>query len=231
MEFEINDIKKKIDAYLSGDLLKKDLGEWAKSAYYDLLKGGYLEVKKIIGYPFLKLISTIHIEEDDAKDIFPCTIDEITFIRDILSGDYNENYSIDISISWDIHSDNLGLDKRKKAQYIKLISILNRYSNNQKLTEEDYNECVNIFKMLPDKLDTIPFIIETYIKSFLKNSIDWEEHRLDLYQGMGIYMQKRKTEKDILDKLIAYLECYVGKRDFGVNVLFISGVPQIIFAV
>ena len=85
--------------------------------------------------------------------------------------------------------------------------------------------------MLPDKSDTIPFIIETYIKSFLKSSIDWEEHRLDLYQGMGIYMQKRKTEKDILDKLIAYLECYVGKRDFGVNVLFISGVPQIIFAI
>ena len=118
MEFEINDIKKNIDDFLSGDLLKKDLGEWAKSAYYDLLKGGYLEVKKIIGYPFLKVISKIHIEEDDTRDIFPCTLDEITFIRDILNGEYNENYSIDISISWDIHSDNLGLDKRKRHNIV-----------------------------------------------------------------------------------------------------------------
>lgn len=231
MEFEIDDIKKKIDDYFLGNLSKEELGEWAKIAYYDLLKGEYLEIKKIMGYPFLKMISTFHIEEDDIRDIFPCSIEKIKFIRDVLSGNHNETYSIEIGIPWSINGEDLGLDKMKEAQYIKLISILNRYSNKQTFTKEDYTECVNTLKMTADKPGTIQSVLENYIKSFLKNSIDFEEQSLDLHQGMGIYVRKRKAENDMLNKVIAYLECYIGERNLGVDILFISGVPQIIFSV
>lgn len=229
MEFEIYDIKKKIDNYILGNLSKEELGEWAKIAYFDLLKGEYLEIKKIMGYPFLKKISTFHIEEDDIRDIFPCSIEEIKFIRDVLIGKHNEAYSIEIGIPWNINSENLGLDKRKKAQYINLISILNRYLNEQMFTKEDYKECINVLKMAADKPGTIQFILENYIKSFLKSNINCEEQSLDLHQGMGIYVRKRKTEIDMLNKVIAYLECYIGERNLVVDVLFISGIPQITF--
>ena len=49
MEFEIDDIKKNVNSYFLGNLSKEELGKWAKIAYYDLLKGEYLEIKKIIG--------------------------------------------------------------------------------------------------------------------------------------------------------------------------------------
>lgn len=231
MDFEITDIKKKIDNYFLGNLSKEELGDWAKIAYYDLLKGEYLEIKKIVVYPFLKMISTFHIHEDEVRDIFPCSIDEIKFIRDVLNGKHNEAYSIEIGIPWSINGDELGLDKRKKSQYIKLIGIFNRYLNKQTFTEEDYEECINAFNMSADKPGTIQFILENYIRSFLKNNIDWEEQSLDFHQGYGLYLRKRKTENDILKKVVAYLDCYIGERNFGVDILFISGEPQITFFV
>lgn len=231
MQFELVDIKKKLDNYFLGNLSKEELGKWASFAYYDLLKGEYLELKKIMGYPFLKLISTFHIEAEDIRDIFPCSIEEIKFIRDVLSDKHNETYSIEIGIPWDINVESLGLDKEKKAQYIKLISILNKYSNNQTLTKEDYKECINTLKMAGDKPGTIQYILENYIKSFLKNNIDWEEQSLDLHRGIGLYVRKRKRESDMLNKVIAYLECYIGERNLGIDILFTSGVPQVIFTV
>lgn len=231
MEFELEDIKERLDNYFLGNLTKEELGKWASLAYYDLLKGEYLEIKKIIAYPFLKLISTFHIEADDAKDIFPCSIKKIRFIRDILSGKHNEAYSIEIGIPWDINAERFGLDSGKKAQYIKLISILNKYSNKQTLTEEDYEECINILKLTADKPGTIQSILENYITSFLKNNIDWEEKSLEFHQRIGLYVRKGRTEKDMLSKVIAYLECYIGERNLGVDILFTSGVPQIIITV
>jgi hypothetical protein len=88
MEFELDDIKKKIDDYFLGNLSKEELGEWAKKEYYDLLKGEFLELKKIIGYPFLKVISKFHIKEDDILNkviaYLECYAGERNFGVDIL---------------------------------------------------------------------------------------------------------------------------------------------------
>ena len=44
---------------------KKDIGKWAENAYYDLLKGSYVETSKIVLYPFLKTLSRIHIDNNE----------------------------------------------------------------------------------------------------------------------------------------------------------------------
>lgn len=230
LDFDIYDIKKKIDNYFLGNESKEELGKWAKIAYYDLLKGEYLQMEKIVSYPFLKVISNYHIEEEDIKDIFPVDEKEIELIRDILHGKYNETYSIDVCIPWRINDKYLGLDKIKRKQYIKIIDILSKYSNKEIFTKDDYKECVNTFKMPEDEPGTIQYILENNIKSLLKNNIDWEEGCLDIQQGMGIYVQKRKREVDIVNKIIRYLQCYIGERSVEVDIIFILGRPQVIFS-
>lgn len=46
MEYDINKLRKKLNSYFLGEISKQNLGEWAGKAYYDLLKGGYIECKK-----------------------------------------------------------------------------------------------------------------------------------------------------------------------------------------
>ncbi len=58
-----------------------------KEAYYDLLKGGYTKIDKIVIYPFLKIISQINLKEDELNDIYPSTTEDIKEIRSIISGD------------------------------------------------------------------------------------------------------------------------------------------------
>lgn len=48
MEFDINKLRKKLNSYFLGAISKQNLGVWADRAYYDLLKGGYIECKKVI---------------------------------------------------------------------------------------------------------------------------------------------------------------------------------------
>ena len=47
MEYNTKELMEKIDRYFEGELSKDDLGRWTERAYYDLLKGGYVENEKI----------------------------------------------------------------------------------------------------------------------------------------------------------------------------------------
>lgn len=53
-------LKEKISLYFGGKIKKYDLGLWAMEAYYELMKGDYIEIEKLKIYHFLKIISTFH---------------------------------------------------------------------------------------------------------------------------------------------------------------------------
>ncbi len=71
MEFNCNELKNKVSSYCSHKLSKQELGRWASEAYYDLLRGGYLETEKVTLYSFLKVLSQIHIPCCEKDDIYP----------------------------------------------------------------------------------------------------------------------------------------------------------------
>ena len=52
-------LEEKIDSFFSGILSKDELGKWAEKAYFDLLRGGYVEIKKVKLYPFLKTLHNL----------------------------------------------------------------------------------------------------------------------------------------------------------------------------
>lgn len=86
MEFGLFEFSDQLNKYFRGELTKNELGMWGEKAFYDLLKGGYIENKKIVLYPFLKTVSKFHIEENDAEDIYPSTEDDLKYIQAIFDG-------------------------------------------------------------------------------------------------------------------------------------------------
>ena len=81
MEYEIVELKKKIDNYFTGMLSKEDLGRWSSLEYYDLIKGGYDDKCKLAVYPLIKAVSRFHMKENEIADEYPTTLAEIEEIH------------------------------------------------------------------------------------------------------------------------------------------------------
>ena len=56
MKFDVHELQAKLDYYFTGKLSKRELGEWANKAYYDILKGGYIEIEKFVTSQIQKYI-------------------------------------------------------------------------------------------------------------------------------------------------------------------------------
>lgn len=54
MEFDAKSLEDKLNCYFRGEVSKGDLGEWANKAYYDILRGGYIETEKNSDISILK---------------------------------------------------------------------------------------------------------------------------------------------------------------------------------
>ncbi|MDO4261396.1 MAG: hypothetical protein Q4C82_04915, partial [Eubacteriales bacterium] len=123
MEFDVKSLEEKLNCYFKGDISKEDLGAWAKKAYYDILRGGYVEIKKIVMYPFLKTISTFHVKESDKEDVFPCSEDDVKKIRDILNGVIEFEFDVELSIPSQVYNMFKGrhyYDEEKRETFAKL---------------------------------------------------------------------------------------------------------------
>ena len=145
MEFDYKELKNKINLYFYGNISKKELGEWSKVAYYDVLRGNYIVLNKISIYPFIKKISTFHINNNDIKDEFCCLDEEVRDIQKILNGERNDSYIINMRIPLNIYymfPENKFLNKEKRAQYVELKNILCKLLENNNLSKSDINKCI-----------------------------------------------------------------------------------------
>lgn len=231
MEFDYKELREKINLYFCGNISKKELGEWSKTAYYDILKGNYIVLDKIKIYPFVKKISTFHIENNDIKDEFCCLDEEVRDIQKVLNGEENNSYIINMRIPYSIYRmfpENKFLNEGKRSQYVELKNILYKLLENNNLSKSDINKLIKVSKLQIKKVETIQDLLELYINSFFKNNIEFEGNDLKMYQRYGIYNKERYSKKDIIQKLIDYINFYIGDKDFSICVSFINGKPQII---
>ncbi|MCM1501032.1 MAG: hypothetical protein NC124_21450 [Clostridium sp.] len=68
----LTQIKKQIEEYNKGKRTKESLGNWAEIEYYKILQGRYLSINELVAYPFFRIISRIHMTDDDMKDEYSC---------------------------------------------------------------------------------------------------------------------------------------------------------------
>lgn len=230
MEFDYKELKNKINLYFYGNISKKELGEWSKAAYYDVLRGNYIVLNKISIYPFIKKISTFHINNNDIKDEFCCLDEEVRDIQKILNGERNDSYIINMRIPLNIYymfPENKFLNKEKRAQYVELKNILCKLLGNNNLSKSDINKCIKFSRFEIKNITTIQDLLEFYINSLFKNNIKIKCDNLKINYKYRLYNKEGNFEKDILEKLIDYINFYIGEKDFSICVSFINGKPQI----
>ncbi len=230
MKYEINELRERIDSYFLGTLSKDELGRWGEKAYYDLLKGGYIEKKKIILYPFLKTISQFYIKSDDIEDRYPCSEEDVKYISRILHGKEEFDFQIETAIPMQIY--NFDIDKEylnivKQELFIELRNAITLWNEDEKKGEKKLCEQLKRLWDMPILNNTIQDILQDNIIRICKSIFDIKTSGVKQKKYMKLYA-KGESQESLVIKLLEYLDCYIGNRNFNVLVSYKAGLPTLL---
>lgn len=233
MKYDINELREKIDSYFLGTLSKEELGRWAEKAYYDLLKGGYIEQKKIELYPFLKTISQFYIENNDIEDKYPCSEEEVEYIRKILYGKEEFDFQIETAIpvqiyNFDVNQEYWNITKREI--FIELRNAITLWNGDEKKGEKELCEQLKQLCDMPLLNNTIQDILQNNIIRICKSIFDIHTSGVKQKKYMKLYANGISQESLVI-KLLEYLDCYIGNRNFNVLVSYKAGLPDLFLLV
>lgn len=227
MEYGVKEIKKKVEGYFEGINSKEELGKWAKEAYLDLLKGGYIESEKIVLYPFIKTISRFHIEINEIEEQYPCSEKDIQSIYDILRGKEDFGFQVEVSIPSQIYTmfgENAYLNVNKRKEIVEIREKVLNYIQEGKELFDLYKQIISQSKI--EKKETIQDMLEEQI--FKISMALFEKKENQIYRKKELRLYPQKTDRVcMLEKLIEHFDCYLGKRNFSVLVIYRKGMPEI----
>ncbi len=218
-------LEQKIDQYYNKIITKYELGLWSMQAYYELMKGEYIEIDKLQVYHFLRTISTFHQIPNDIADEYPCTEEEVLNIKEILCGKKDINYTFNIKISKNIYQ-----NQNYKTRYM-------RFEKLQKNIEEISLDNIPLF--IPDEwieyinenikeVQTLIDLLECHIKGIITQNIDLEEKIIDFRQSVGIYVEGTNINKqNFIPNLKKLLDCVMGNIFFRVSIVYKKGRPYL----
>lgn len=233
MEFSTNELMEKIDSYFAGVTPKTDLGNWASKAYYDLLKGGYIENKKIVIYPFLKVISTFHLKENDKKDEYPCTEENVKIVQNILHGKIDFDFNIEMSIpiqTYTMFKENSFFDEERRDTFLEFREALVCCFEQGGAFGNEMERHLERVMHLEHQNKTVLGLLEEHIFKCLRVLFKIDSVEIGGQKNLKLYA--KKTETNIIVKsLLDYLDCYVGNKNFQLLISFKNGVPSILVVV
>ena len=233
MECDAKILLQRVDDYFTGTISKTDLGKWASKAYYDILKGGYVENEKIVIYPFVKVISTFHVTENDIEDIYPCTEENVATIQAILHGKRNYDFAVEMSVPIQIYSmfkENPYFNIERREIFLKLRNIMAEYLGQRYEHRNEMDALIERAICLKHRNETVLDFLEESICRYLTVLFKNASAELGLQENMKLYAQK--SEKNIVEKrLISYLDSYIGNRNFLLLIAYREGKSNIIIDV
>lgn len=220
MEYNLYELKEKIDDYFCGHSSRHDLGAWGQEAYYDLLCGGYIQQKKLVLYPFLKTISQFHLEADDMCDIFPSEEKDVKQIQMVLQGKEDFSFQVTLSVPhrFQILSNRNQLDIFCKAQ-----NLLEKFIDTSAL-DTDFQKYVKQILQFSVSDVSILDILQNQIMKFCDTLFEADDVRLKT--PLRLYADKTASKVSLI-KLKNMMECYMGNRNFIVVVSFNNGKPTL----
>lgn len=230
MEYDIKQLRDIIDNYYIGIVSKTELGEWADKAYYDLLKGGYVERKKIVLYPFLKIISTFHLKENDKDDIYPCSEESIKKIQEILHGKINFDFDIEMSIPAQVYTmfkERVYFDKERRNMFLEVKDAIIRCLKQESIFS---NYTVTYLKKIASmeyQNNTVQGLLEEHIFRLIKIFLDSGNDEVENKISFKLYAQKLNQNNLIVERLLNYLDSYIGNKNFHLIISFRDGNPDI----
>lgn len=227
MKYDCDELKNQISSYCSCKLSKQELGRWASEAYYDLIRGGYLEKGKIAVYPFLKTLSRIHIPQCEEDDIYPCEEKSVHEIAQVLTGERPFRFSLKTGIP--VHAETLFKDS--KALNWKNRNIWRTVYDGLKMKESFADNIARISEwnnlLEPPQLqNTILEILEIKMFHLLRSLSAPDFIGNSLNTELCLYCSKSSSPLSE-EKLLEYLACYFGDRNFLLLISFHCGMPSI----
>ena len=235
MEFDARILGEKLNCYFRGEVSKGDLGEWASKAYHDILRGGYVETEKIVIYPFLKIISTFHIEVNDKEDEFPCSEKDLEKVGDILNGINDFEFDMEMSVPFQVYNmfkEKKYYDAERRETFVKLKNeIIQCFEQKCKISNEVAAQLKKII-YTDNPSRTIQDILENHIFLLVKNlfrdnfidTCDEEQYDFKLFA-------QQSTNNLVFERLLDYLDSYIGDRNFHLLISYKKGIPDIFLLV
>lgn len=234
MEYGIKELNKYLHCYFAGNIGKEELGKWAENAYLDLLKGGYIEKRKIVIYPFLKVISRIHIEKSEIKDVYPCSEAEIKEIQAVIDGKKDFCFQVEMAVPAKmkkIFLERTQFDKGKTEIFMELHNKISEYLDNNIQEsgeiERDIMRYLNTNKL--ELQDTLLGSLEEYIIKLSRALFGTNMTSINT-SNMALYAGQVKRNLG-MHKLLEFIECYIGIKSFNLIVSYKNGLPEILLLV
>lgn len=218
-------LEQKIEQYCNKAITKDELGLWSIQAYYELMKGEYIEIDKLQIYHFLRTISTFHQKPNDIADEYPCTKEEVINIKEILCGKKDIYYTFNIKIFKNIYQNEIY--RNRWIKFEKLKNHIDEISLG-KITPSIINEWIEYINQNVDEIQTLIDLLECHIKGIICENLDTEEKIIDFRQSVGIYAGGININKEnFIPNLKKLLACIMGNTFFRVSVVYKKGIPYL----
>lgn len=226
MNFDYISLKNKIIMYLNKEITLYELGKICENVYYDIIKGEYIYLNKLLIYPLLKTLYRINIDKNDITDEFPCNESEILNIYDILAGNKKYSYLISIGFPKNISKNILEEYNEKASLYECLKRIFLRYLEDHLLNYDGYLliQKLSLYELKTEY--TIFDILDNYIITFIKNIVV-ESNNIEIMGKLSLYSKQRITQDYMIKRIICCIDCYIGKSNIDAQIIFDSGQPRL----
>lgn len=207
-------IKFKLLQYLSKEITKENLIEWALEVLHKMLKGNILNIK------YLELYSVITkiIEVEDLND--SCGNKMLYHLLKVLSGEKSDSFIFSMQIPKKFIVNNLKECKK----------IIRKYYEKRCLKEVEIQELRQITQKETNAIVTLNEFIELQIIDLLKLGYEFreDENSVQFELKSTVFIKEDMyLEDDLLLKIISLLECYEGEKSFYVHINFNCGIGNI----
>ena len=228
MESNLTILNNKIKDYLLEHISKTEFADWAEDIYIDIIKGGFLEINKLILYPFVKTFSNISVAENDIEDVFPCSLKDVKEIQKIVQGDLDTTFYIKVRIPVNMISFyNIGLyfDVDKIELVSKLKEQLLLFIDYQEISVIDSDLLKRIINTFNNN-GTLIGLLENDIIDLIDSIFCIDNDVISIRNTMALY-SKLSGHNTLLNHLLLYLDCYLGNESFFVLISLKKGLPKL----
>ena len=230
MEYTIEELRERLDDYSAGKSGKDELGSWASRAYFDLLKGEFIGLDKLAVYSFMKKLSQLNTPEDDIRDIHSCSHKTALDIRSILCGEQDYDFHVGITLAPVIQQ----MYAQRSEHHVEKSELLRAIRDKVNTRTSDISEAEhNILRYLDEFESEQPETLFGYIDDSIRKIFRTltAKYLGDIASAhMALYTAKSPGQISI-DKLLDYINCYIGARSFGAAISYRKGSCEILLLI
>ena len=220
MELNTAIVKEKVQQYLTNEVGKNEISEWAHNVMGAMLKGEVFETGKIVNWEFITLLT-------QANDCCgSCIDDEIRTVERVLSGKENSRYTFCMKIP----------EKFQRPSTLNIRNLLTKRAGNGRLTTSEIAE-IEVFSnhrsfsgaKTVTVIDLLEMQIACLLSSFYKFHVQDSEMVFDLKHTIFL-SESEESEDACLSKLLRLLGYCTGEEFLSICIVYNQGEPQILLS-